>query len=90
VVTSPAAAAVAGPILHSLVPVVSKGVNDLLGTDDEFLGEYPRFLSMKEMVLMAARQNEMIHNNAINYKFETHLLTGDGSSFKGYFSLARA
>ncbi|MGG0848824.1 LGFP repeat-containing protein [Peribacillus simplex] len=87
VVASPAAAAVAGPILVSLAPTVSKEINNLLGTADDFLGESTLPLSMKDMVQLATRPDELVHNNQIRKKLETHLLTGDGSSYKGYFNL---
>ena len=88
-IATPAAGAAVGAGLKLLQPLISKEINNLLGTADDFLGEYTITLSRKDIVLMAARQNEMIHNNSIHYKFETHLLSGDGGSYKGYFNLKR-
>ncbi|WP_223595003.1 LGFP repeat-containing protein [Neobacillus bataviensis] len=88
-IASPAAAAAVGPILVSLIPTVSKEINNLLGTADDFLGEFTVTLSMKDMVQLSVRPDELIHNQ-IRKKLETHLLTGDGGSYKGYFNLVRA
>ena len=88
-IATPAAGAAVGAGLKLLQPLISKEINNLLGTADDFLGEYTITLSRKDIVLMAARQNEMIFNNSIHFKFETHLLSGDGGSYKGYFNLTK-
>ncbi|WP_255444818.1 hypothetical protein [Bacillus sp. TE8-1] len=41
------------------------------------------------MVQLALRPEELSHN-LIRKKLETHLLNGDGGSYKGYFNLTRA
>ncbi|MFP3887421.1 hypothetical protein U8V97_18460 [Priestia filamentosa] len=88
--TTPAGAAVAGPVLQALVTPVSKGINSLLDLGDDIIGQQTIVLSIKEIVLLAAQTGESVLNNQIRFKIETPLLTGEGSSYKGYFSLSRA
>lgn len=88
-ITGPAAAVVAAPILQSLVPVISKGVNELLGTGDDVIGNITIPLTLKQVIVLAARTGQLTEKQ-IQYNLATPLLTGDGGSYKGYFSFSRA
>ena len=85
----PVVAGVAGPILYELVPAVSKGINDLLGTGDDLIGDVTIPLTAKQVIVFAARTREFTEKQ-INYKLPTQLLNGDGSSYKGYFTFDKA
>lgn len=80
----------AAPILKALVTPVAKGINSLLGTGDDLIGQSTIVLPLKDLVQLSARPNEYVLKNQIPYKIETPPLTGQGSSYKGYFSLSRA
>lgn len=86
----PLVAGAAAPILKALVTPVAKGINSLLGTGDDLIGQTTIALTLKDLVQLSARPNEFVLKNQIRYKLETPLLTGQGSSYKGFFSLSRA
>lgn len=88
--TGPLVAGIAGPLLQGLVPVVAQEINIALGSGEDLIGQATIPLTIKQVVLLAARTGESVHNNQISFKLETPLLTGEGSSYKGYFSLNRA
>lgn len=82
-------ALVAGPVLEAVVPAVTDGINSLLGTGDDVIGNVTMPLKTKELVLMATRTKESTIGG-IRYKKETPLLSGHGGSYKGYFTFDRA
>lgn len=88
VIATPAVGAAVGVALKALEPLISKEINNLLGTADDFLGEFTVTLSVRDMIQLALRPEELVHN-LIRKKLETHLLNGDGGSYKGYFNLNR-
>jgi len=88
-VSGTAAAALAGPILQGLVPIVSKQINTIVGAGPDVIGTTTMTLTAKQVVLLAARTGESTEKQ-INFNLTTQLLTGEGSSYKGYFRFYRA
>jgi LGFP repeat len=75
--------------LPLLAPVISDLLNELLGTDDDTLGNHVLTLSAKQMVVLSARAVAG-DVKGVSFKVETPLLAAQGASYKVYFSLVAA
>jgi LGFP repeat len=71
-------------------PALGAEINSLFDLDDDIIGgKQVLILSAKEMVLLAARTPKSNFNN-IGFKRETEIFSGEGASYKVYFSVDRA
>jgi hypothetical protein len=88
-IVGPAVAAIAGPLLGSLMPELGGAINDALDTGDDAIGTTTITLSARDMVLLAAKtQNSKA--GPIGFKVESPLISGDGASYKVYFGVVPA
>ncbi|PSN14865.1 hypothetical protein C7293_09780 [filamentous cyanobacterium CCT1] len=82
-------AAVVGPLLAAVTPIVGTELNRLLGTGDDRIGYETLPITPKQMVVLAARTGNS-EEKGIGFKLVTRLLSGDGASYKVYFGLVPA
>jgi LGFP repeat len=79
-------AAIVGPLLGALVPVITEQLNTLLDLHDDTLGQQDKTLTAKELVVLAARtQNSTKHG--VEYKVETPSFTREGSEYRVYYGV---
>jgi hypothetical protein len=93
-VVGPVLSVVAPLVIEVFGPALGAELNSLFDLGDEVIGRIHggrRVLvfSPKEMVLLAARTPKSTFNN-IGFKRETELFSGEGASYKVYFSVDRA
>ncbi len=85
----PVAAAIAGPVLGTLMPSISGAINDLFDWDDNRVGASTLTLSAKQMVVLAARTENSTFDG-IGFKAQSDLISGLGGSYKVYFGIVPA
>ena len=85
----PILAIVGPPILDAVAPGVTDGINNLLGTGDDLIGQITIHLSPRQMVLLAVRTDNSTERG-VGFKVATPLLSGGGASYKVYFGLIPA
>ncbi|HYI68831.1 MAG TPA: hypothetical protein VEX87_03740 [Skermanella sp.] len=88
-IVGPALSGIVGPLLKLLEPDIVGGVNALLDTDDDQLGQHAIVLTGKDMVVFAAKAMESKEKDVI-YKFATPNISGDGASYRVYFTMSPA
>lgn len=82
----PIIASVAGPGLGALMPTVADELHKIFDFGDDKLGASNITLNARQMVLLAARTPTSKFND-LEYKIETDLVSGEGSSYKAYFDI---
>jgi LGFP repeat len=85
-IVGPAIAAIAGPLLGSLMPAIAGAINNLFDFGDDRIGGATVTLSAKQMVILAARTNNS-NFNGIGFKVESPLIVGSGASYKVFFGV---
>jgi hypothetical protein len=81
----PVAGLAVGVALGAAGPALSKAINDALDTGDDELGTQSRFYDRKELTALASAGFQ--HFRDTEYKFQSALFTGDGSSYKACFDV---
>ena len=71
-------------------PTIAEKLSELLGTDDDFISSQVIQLTGKDLMRMARDDDTDIDGVGIAASFATPLLSGDGGSYKLYFSVATA
>lgn len=69
-------------------PTIAEKLSELLGTDDDFIGTHEFKLTGKDLMRMARDDDTDFDGVGIAASFATPLLTGDGGSYKLYFSVS--
>ena len=82
----PAVAAIAGPLLGALVPPVAQAISDVLDLGDDSIGTATMTVSARDEVLMASRGQDR-QWEALSFRLESPLMSGEGASYKVYFSI---
>jgi hypothetical protein len=85
---SPAIAALAAPILQEIAPDISKGIQDLLGFDDDLIGRYTRYVTAKTMILKALGGTASW--KGVTYSYFDGPFTGGGSEYDVGFLIRAA
>jgi hypothetical protein len=85
----PAISKIVDITLGPLMPSLAEAISDALGFGDNRIGSSNFVLTGKQMVLLAARTADKSFKSLI-FKIETGLISGDGASYKGYFTLSPA
>jgi hypothetical protein len=88
-VVGPIVALVAGPALGSLMPAISDSANNLFNWGDDRINGSTTTLSARQMVLLAARTNNTVHEN-IGFKAQSAPLIGQGARYHVYYGLIPA
>lgn len=86
----PALAKYLGPALRKLMPGLADAINDLFGLADDFIGSATVTLSARQMVLLAARTQNVPDHIGIGYKVQTPLLEGDDATYRAYYGIIPA
>jgi hypothetical protein len=88
-IAGPPIAKAADALLGPLMPHLGAALSDALGLGDDRIGSSNLSLTGRQMVVLAARTGEMDFKT-LSFKVETGLISGDGASYKGYFTLSPA
>jgi hypothetical protein len=81
----PFLAPVAKALLEAVGPDIVDAVNDLLGTDDDYVGGASLFVSAKNMVTMARAAPQDFRG--IIWHMDSPLISGDGADYKVYIGI---
>jgi hypothetical protein len=79
----PIIAAVAGPVLGTLMPSLGGALSDAFGWGDDQIGSANLTISAKQMVILATRTDNS-EFEGIGFKIETPRIEGLGASYKVY------
>ena len=84
-IVGPALAVAVDVILGPFVARAAEALNEALGTGDDYVGAAAIPLNGRQLVEMSAAPERIIEG--VNAKMESPLISGDGGSYKGYFSV---
>ncbi len=87
-ILGPTLAKVAEPLLEAVGPTIVNTINDLLDTQDDILDMHGWAITAREMVLNTRRSVSNFHG--IEWHLDSPLFSGQGASYKVYFSVEAA
>jgi hypothetical protein len=84
-VFGPLLAITAEVLLVIALPAISEAVNDLLGTEDDFVGNVEMVIAGEDLRQLAFSPRKTFAG--VEHHFESPLISGDGASYKAYFDV---
>lgn len=79
-------AVAAAVVLEVFGPDITDAINDLLGTDDDYVGNVAFVVTAKQMVTLARAEPKNFRG--IRWHLDSPLISGDGADYKVYVSIS--